>query len=574
MSKLHPPTSDAIERALWLLLENINDQNRTGHSLSTPATMLGTSERLEARVEVLRMMQKGLVERLSSQISKDIAYRNSITSIVHRLPLEIFSWILILTKGLETWDPHTLRNLAMVSGYWFNVVMSTPQLWAVVKYDKSLPNPLKEVYSALQRSQNSHLTVTADSGNEEFFEAVGLQSKRWRSIRLTGFETAAVMETLQLPCPALESLHVRCIVDSSTIPRPLDIAYGTNLRHLHLDHVGLRWDVRLPSSLRSLHLCRLGRWNTPTVPPTVTQILTMLGSSPDLERLSLQYITTSTSEALPTDDDRRGAKVALPRLQSVELRALPFAMACALLTRMEAEHVMHLTWIQTGERDTQLVLPANPIPVVAAALLGAQADSVVEIEVKLTLHNYYHACIATEPEEEGSLRTFRIEWEALGAATLIDLLGLLPLDRLSSPVNLAVAQSCRLDPLLFHGIPTLRRLTLAYVANVDEILETLSHPLNGGRDWHCAELRHLVIKSTAVGPQALIAFLEARYRNGGQGDSQVAHPGEPSGIRYPRLLETLIFPVAWPTASLFMRAREILGLQCRIETTYDTAFAF
>ncbi|KAG9032691.1 hypothetical protein FRB95_001119 [Tulasnella sp. JGI-2019a] len=128
------PTNETMDHALSILALSLHHKHRLNYDFFA-SNPFGSPEEVDRDVQLMQTAQSNLNDHISSIISQRRTYRNTIASRIYTIPLEILTRILSELIEDDEWNPERLHALACVSKYWSSIVLSTPQLWTVVKYD-------------------------------------------------------------------------------------------------------------------------------------------------------------------------------------------------------------------------------------------------------------------------------------------------------------------------------------------------------------------------------------------------------------------------------------------------------
>ncbi|KAJ7644216.1 hypothetical protein FB45DRAFT_824266 [Roridomyces roridus] len=198
-----------------------------------------------------------------------------------------------------------LGTLMLVSRYWLEVALSTPELWARISV--SPHESLEKARRKLNRSKSCPLDVSINfEPRTEYISTVMEQvvhsmdlfrpaTWRIRSFRLSvpnRPQAHAVLSRCQEDAPMLEVLSIRiyhAMQDDnySIAPLPLFNGHTPRLRSCSLTSFNFGWNVRLVCRLRVLKLG--GYFNAHT--PSTNTLLGILRECPQLEELALRNLS-------------------------------------------------------------------------------------------------------------------------------------------------------------------------------------------------------------------------------------------------------------------------------------------
>lgn len=250
------------------------------------------------------------------QLAED-RFRQNLHVPLHKLPVEIFSRILVFRQIIEE-DRSTaisgLRLTASVARYWRHVVLSTPQLWSY------LSDTMSSVHQGwcFERSKTVPLDLDfrySKGMNDPIHQKALNLSHRWRSLRVSRVGLSKPFQVCLGTCvPLLQYLDLDPYNPGHNAPL-YQLSDGLDLRTVALSGCAVPWDSSRLRGLTSLKLWRLGA----TEGPTMSQLIAILQASPSLETLQLFVITVAVS----AEDECDAATLAFPDLAKLRLYDVP-----------------------------------------------------------------------------------------------------------------------------------------------------------------------------------------------------------------------------------------------------------
>lgn len=250
---------------------------------------------------------------------------------IHTLPREILTYILLIRLDPLNWSIRVVTRFMSVCSSWKSLLENGWMFWPRLRSRYS-PRLLELI---LSRNASGPLHVVCSKWDEEpaksgFLKLAAKHSTRWFNLTFAGVVSNAVKEQLHAPTPNLTELNVcssRLNVDYVTI----DLSEGKTLHHLLLHGVGISWDTPRLRGLRSIQLNRVNH-----SPPSLSQLYTILASSPQLWYLRLSGIAQG-SEAPADTQGAPSRPILLPALSTLSLRNIPEHFMSHLLTHIQAQ---------------------------------------------------------------------------------------------------------------------------------------------------------------------------------------------------------------------------------------------
>ncbi|KAG8954283.1 hypothetical protein FRC04_000508 [Tulasnella sp. 424] len=335
---MKPPSSEAIQTAISILLRSITEENKDADTIFQPlpkelehleeATLVATSQ-------ALTIAQTTLQAEFLSQVAAIHKQLNTLRPI-HRLHRDLFEDILLEAINMGGWSVASLHRLARVSTSWRDIVRTSPRLWAVA----DIGSPPAEVALALRKSASALLRIDAVYrlgfyyNPKEFLKMViphvgrcaVLAAGNTRDCTIDGVpEVSALFEH---DFPELVDLRLESVWTANSISRRF---WGDRLRRVHLQATALAWNDF--SGLTHLTIDA-----DHSLAPN--QLLKILASSPDIEVLSLRRLSLGETATEPPTIPR--PQVKLPRLKQILIESSTDDHIDALLSSVVAESLQKL----------------------------------------------------------------------------------------------------------------------------------------------------------------------------------------------------------------------------------------
>ncbi|KAG9032688.1 hypothetical protein FRB95_001116 [Tulasnella sp. JGI-2019a] len=475
----------------------------------------------------MQAVQSSLNDRISSIISQRRTYRNTIASRIYTIPLEIFTRILLESIEEVEWDLERLHALACVSKYWSSIVLSTPQLWTVVRYEtgqySSDPPHLWKI--ALKRSMQLPISCQIHARERGMLsekdslalERISAESHRWRSMDFKGFIPPKVIRFLASPCPNLESLSLK--PSGHLALTDLEIPFGEHLHSIWLNCISLRWDECMLHDLRTLSLHMNRGWEADGG-PSWQQILAILSRSPRLEVLELvnphMFGESSTLSPEVAQQIAHMGRIILSCLRTLKIVGISLAISFSILAKVHAPCVDDFSWEREGEDLTEwlFLLRSGPSRIVPGHVVSSITSGDVAVKLGLSSGGYCEIdIIASGEDKEGGFRRLLTKLQP-DASDLEDIFDLFMIGSVIATLSLTVfsyENGDSFSPLLLDNLPMLRELKLIKICNTVEILSHLSNRFGPGQRWPCPMMTHLTIIMSNLPPEALVSFKSTRY---------------------------------------------------------------
>ncbi|KAG9032697.1 hypothetical protein FRB95_001125 [Tulasnella sp. JGI-2019a] len=490
-------------------------------------------------IQLMKGVQSSLNDRISGIIAQRRTHRNSITSRIYTIPLEIFTRILSESIDIKNWNTRHLHTLARVSKYWAITVLSTPELWPIVKYNTGRSPKRHLWYRALKISKQLLIScqIYARDGRLLKKDMIALrriseESHRWKSMNFKGPMDPEIIRFLESPCPKMERLaltHVPRDLNNPGDPIHLDIPFGDCVREVRLRHVNLRWDKCVLSDLRTLCL-RMRSWEV-SGGPSWKQILAILSHSPRLEVLDLSDVESPTGrgEDLPEVGKQiaNAERICLPFLRTLKISTYIPEISATILTSIDAPCISHFHWergVVCSNAEWLSLHHTRPSRNIAVRLLASVTSGEITVQLWAMGENVYRFTIsargggnsrvvrsAAGGDVEGGVRRFKTSIHA-DLENTFDMFGFgSVVATLSLSINSSVT-SDHFPPSLLDTLPAIRRLDLFRVPNTVEILSHLSRRSGLTGRWPCPMMTHLTVTTMEdLEEGAVISFQRARY---------------------------------------------------------------
>jgi len=210
------------------------------------------------------------------------------------LPPEVLCRIFLLVRdSTADWKPLLWIKITHTSQYWRNVALTCPSLWTLLP-----PRNARWTEEMLKRSKMASLIVKADALNRSNSSMANTkvalsQISRIKELYLNSQEAEDILQnvlsTLARSAPRLEVLRISIrnrYHTSGTFHIPSETLCETpRLRQLELYSCDFCWDSQLLRGLTHLTLHSVSS----NARPTLTQLLDVLRSCPDLQLLDLKH---------------------------------------------------------------------------------------------------------------------------------------------------------------------------------------------------------------------------------------------------------------------------------------------
>ncbi|KAG9014102.1 hypothetical protein FRB94_014194 [Tulasnella sp. JGI-2019a] len=368
------PSLSAMNETLSTLLESIDEESLTTYSLITPVDDMGPTQ-TRRMVQSLELALRSFHDHAHLRLSQYRSHQNAVLSPISRLPVEIFSRILLQSvtvydwSTVPDWSITRLHALAQVAKVWKDVILGTPEMWGVIKiYRRPNINPRwrEDLDLVLSRSRSAPLTVIYGIGTEKYdietkpedmdevgdiFKLVHNHAARLQTILYNGSLSPAMAAILHLPTLSLKHISLNSWsffnpwgANQSLLP--LRLLSPQKLFHVEAQNVPLVWgDFKGLTSLRLVNV-KLEEEND----RLVEDLLAMLQSCPDLGLLALEDMglvtrgesAGSVNEGLIQGILARSSQINLPCLRILKIKNSAPALVLAIVFGVHAAMVSKL----------------------------------------------------------------------------------------------------------------------------------------------------------------------------------------------------------------------------------------
>ncbi|KAG8901526.1 hypothetical protein FRB99_005228 [Tulasnella sp. 403] len=348
-------------------------------------------EQLEGLIKAFGEISKTLSGEIATQTSVLQERRNALIP-VHTLPLEVLKEVFlhVINEGQNHIVP-CLKDLASVSRRWWQLIISTPELWAS-------PRPCDTLELPLRKSKDALLTIHRDINLDPLPYADMLDLLRQNSARVESMHIIIgtywltyLSSCIQASFPNMHTLNLHRNDGTGMRDWVLNIN-APNVRNLTLHSLLAQWNTGLLNNLESLHLQNL------VVDEAFKQnLIAGLSTSPRLRSLHLQNISMETNSepttAAQEEEQPPQTTVVLRHLRKVEMQSVAYEIVDAVLRTVDAPDLTHLvvyvSYI-TSEKCS-LILPSlvrgASMERTSLLVLAAGDSPSTPLEVRLTDDN-------------------------------------------------------------------------------------------------------------------------------------------------------------------------------------------
>ncbi|KAG8894628.1 hypothetical protein FRB99_001078 [Tulasnella sp. 403] len=267
-------------------------------------------------------------QRSIAALSARVARQRNLLLPIHQLPHDIFLRILQDVMECKEVGCHygisKYHRMAKVSVHWRTAILSSPSLWRILKdYDDERMQD-----TVLRLNPSGPLIVLMidhdKSMPEPFMAKVIPLSSRWQSFIFHRSYVDTLPDLLNNLPPTLKDLSV--ILRGRDISQtPVTITDGDSFRHVRFRGLAIPWDSSRLRDLQTLELDQIC-FNQ----PTISNIISILLSSPHLERLVLRKWEARNSIAHQDKmESKRCSNTFIP-LRSLTTLILEFIPGCII----------------------------------------------------------------------------------------------------------------------------------------------------------------------------------------------------------------------------------------------------
>ncbi|KIO19990.1 hypothetical protein M407DRAFT_221762 [Tulasnella calospora MUT 4182] len=251
---------------------------------------------------------------------------------IHTLPREILSCIFLVCLEPITWRFKNITRLMSVCAVWKELLENASVFWPKLHSHYS-PEMLELI---LSRNVSGPLRVICSKKEDvptklSLLERATKHSTRWCSLAFEGLMCDVAKEYIQVDTPNLTELYLFNSEGPWFHPVTLTLSEGKPFRHVVLHGVGIPWDTSRLRGLRSLQLSQMA-----SNPPSLSQLRTVLASSPGLWYLRLSEVRDRYEYSPDAESTDSSSMLFLPELSSLVLQTLSERFMSHLLTHIQA----------------------------------------------------------------------------------------------------------------------------------------------------------------------------------------------------------------------------------------------
>lgn len=334
-------------------------------------------ETLLERRKSLDIARTALSNEAGERIAQLGRERNSLMHI-NTLPFELTADILLqslVQKDHRNLD--RLHKLALVQSSWWRIIMAHPSFWTTI-----FPCDPRMTTLKLQNSRRLPLEIICDEGAERIqvellVDMLVGHEDQIQSLDYSGHDLPIVADLLESAMPRLE----RMVLTPGELltNRKMKFLCGTNLRHLELDGVPLRWNNEM--RLQRLKTLTITGNEVHTISPNA--FADALASCFELEELSLKFVECE-SPGLPPPTNL----IHLPQLRSLWIEGTEGTFIIPILFLIHADRLSEFSMTydshpQCGPIARGLLDSDHPPPSFASLLTNPrhQAQS-IDVEIQ------------------------------------------------------------------------------------------------------------------------------------------------------------------------------------------------
>ncbi|KAG8979978.1 hypothetical protein FRC05_007421 [Tulasnella sp. 425] len=450
--------------------------------------------------------------RQAEQLRADQACARNAFLPIYSLPDELLTTI----WKYVTYDSY-LRGidgawvLAQVSKAWANIILSSSEPWCDINSEFSQ----QRTQLALQKSTERPLNVSLGSGEDvaERFNLVLPHCHRWRELRLAVGLPEITITLRVISMPMLKHLELRARPDVEGTQAELpNMQASPMLRTLSLDRVSANWpSPSIPVGLRSLVIRNIRR------APTISQLLALLSSTPQLEDLQLERIDIRSTGGPPIGEQK---PLNMPCLQRVRISHMARQVVTALLSLIRTNQCHHV--FATPIELSTLPHHARRLTNLLSKISSSTRRIFVEIDnssnalaVVSSIEAKERSSVLSATGGSGFVLEFRSSGNYQDIQNIVSFLAYTPI-----PISLSIRSreywlDCAVAEMDWDQLPSLQQLEiqLSYPEGLSPILDNLSKP-RGPRHyprWPCPNLSVLKFPGVETVPDGFMRFLLGRW---------------------------------------------------------------
>lgn len=339
-------------------------------------------------------LQTAMLRAIAARTTALRRLRNH-SPILHRIPPELFIYILLLTVNFHEDSDDvftTLRTLCLVCRYWRSTILGCSLFWPKICSVSKVE--FRDII--LRRNPYGALQILCKEGSlnelalDAFLALSARHSYRWQALTFQGPLSDKLIKHLESPAPSLLDLFMDQR-SSGLGQKQLKLSEGCHLRHVDLDGVTLPWDLPRLTGLRSLQVR-----NIKDDFPSVERLAAMLSGSPELWWLLLADFETTAPEPQPqpagNDPTPAGttiqppsvvtlSPIVLPNLATLVFQGLPDSVSSPLLSAIVGPKLEKL--VATDISTKPMTQPDSNFQ----SLLGTVTSSLKRIEITYNERN-------------------------------------------------------------------------------------------------------------------------------------------------------------------------------------------
>ncbi|KAG8908118.1 hypothetical protein FRB99_000146 [Tulasnella sp. 403] len=342
---LHDLVKRAADRALLVLLSELDDQ---GTNLAVSSTAQ-TLDKLDARIKATNAALRLLCNQCAIELAKTCRQRNAAIPVM-RLPVEIFM-IIFTYAALRPPDVAypfpddgltKLARLTQVCSQWNSIINDHPSLWTTIgarnhprltskALTKSGHLPLRVLLGA---GSTDHV-VTAPEWRESFALEVGRHLDRWQSVEVRSNSRNTLVPLESVQAPSLTTLRISYtpwFPETLFLPQDLFRGGAPQLVDVSITRLVMRWD----SPVLFTNLRRLSLTAYP-VGLTFQHLVRILRQSPTLTHLHLVDLCFP-----PGSFENPPVSIDLPELICLEISEIKYRFATHVLNSLRHAHCRHI----------------------------------------------------------------------------------------------------------------------------------------------------------------------------------------------------------------------------------------